>query len=920
MRESTDGPLRPRYRYRFGSVEFDESRFELRVAGLAVDIQRKPLDVLKYLLDHAGSVVGKDELLEHLWSGTAPVENVVGNAIAKLRAALGEENARRIVTQPRVGYRLAGTVERNQVERRVESTLMLEPGQRVPRRENFRLQSLIARSGTSEVWLARHEHAREARVYKFALRGDDLAQLKREATLFRILSENLDDLSAFVAIIDWNLESQPYFLECEYGGVNLNQWADAGYLARSTEPQRLEIFRQLVEGMASAHSVGVLHKDLKPGNILMAADGGAWTLRLTDFGIGGLTDKERILELGADGIRSSAADTAAPDAASGTQPYIAPEILRGIAPTAQCDVFALGVILYQLLCGDLHKSLSPGWERDIADALLREDIAAATDGDPALRIASAVELAERLRRLEQRRSQRAAGGAAAQKALDDAAAIRMSRARRPWLIATFAVLSAGLCAALLLYMGVLEARAALSRQFTVAQALNTFLTSNFIAIANPTETGRKDVTVVEATRKAAANIDVAFSAADPQIRGALHAAMQDAFAGLSDVDMSVAEGRKALQALDAARPADARQVILVRAGLAAMLAQSSKLDEAAAQLTAAEDLMKKSKLTDNAVIVRLLWSRARLESFRMVLNDALEDYRRAWELAKPDMALPPELRDQLQFSYADALKMTSRFAEAQSEATELLGRQRARLGSQHPQPCYTSVLVASVKGYMGDDVESALVTAKQAVACLLEKLGPSTIRTASAYRVLADLQFQAGHYGDAAQAYERLAVSFAGILGPETLQTINARMNAGVSQQYAGHLEDAEAALGTALDSARTALGWDAPTTQALRYHLADCRLDRHQTNEVDRLLGGLSAESLNTAQIQKDWDGRLLYEVGRLALFTRRYDNAIQSLQQAAEIIAVKNPDGHITEASIRQLIAQAGQDGNSARLTPRH
>jgi DNA-binding winged helix-turn-helix (wHTH) protein len=58
------------------------------------------------LLDHSGSVVTKDELLEHLWSGMAPVENVVGNAIAKLRAALGEENAKCIVTQPRVGYRL----------------------------------------------------------------------------------------------------------------------------------------------------------------------------------------------------------------------------------------------------------------------------------------------------------------------------------------------------------------------------------------------------------------------------------------------------------------------------------------------------------------------------------------------------------------------------------------------------------------------------------------------------------------------------------------------------------------------------------------------------------------------------------------------------------------------------------------------
>jgi tetratricopeptide (TPR) repeat protein len=471
------------------------------------------------------------------------------------------------------------------------------------------------------------------------------------------------------------------------------------------------------------------------------------------------------------------------------------------------------------------------------------------------------------------------------------------------------MLCIGLCTALLLFKGVLDARGALARQFTVAQALNTFLTSNFIAIANPTETGRKDVTVVEATKKAAANIDTAFHDADPQIRGALHAAMQDAFAGLSDVDTSIAEGGKALQALGAAQPADARQLILVRAGLGAMLAQSSRLDEAAAQLSAADELMQKAKLTDNAVIVRLLWSHARLESFRMLLDDALADYRRAWELAKPDMALPPELRDQLQFSLADALKMTSRFAEAQSEATELLGRQRARLGMQHPQPCYTSVLVASVQGYMGENVESALATANQAAACLSEKLGPATIRTASAYRVLADLQFQAGHYADAAQAYERLAISFAGILGGETLQTVNARMNAGVSQQFAGRLDEAETTLSTALDSARTMLGWGAPTTQALRYHLADCRLDRRQTNDVDHLLDGLSAATLNVAQIQKDWDGRLLYESGRLDLFTRRYDNAIRSLQQAAEIIAAKNPDGHITEASIRQLIAQAGQ-----------
>lgn len=134
-------------------------------------------------------------------------------------------------------------------------------------------------------------------------------------------------------------------------------------------------------------------------------------------------------------------------------------------------------------------------------------------------------------------------------------------------------------------------------------------------------------------------------------------------------------------------------------------------------------------------------------------------------------------------------------------------------------------------------------------------------------------------------------------------------MNAGVAQQFAGRLVDAEMTLSAALDGARTALGWSAPTTQALRYHLADCRLDLHHMEEVDRLLDGLSAEELNAAQIQQDWDGRLLYEAGRLALFDGQYDKALPALQQAAAIIAAKNPDGHISGASIRRLIIEAGR-----------
>jgi non-specific serine/threonine protein kinase len=70
------------YRYRFGSVQFDESRFELEVAGTVVDLELKPLQVLGQLLAHAGEVVSREELLEEIWAGRVTVEHVLTNAVA----------------------------------------------------------------------------------------------------------------------------------------------------------------------------------------------------------------------------------------------------------------------------------------------------------------------------------------------------------------------------------------------------------------------------------------------------------------------------------------------------------------------------------------------------------------------------------------------------------------------------------------------------------------------------------------------------------------------------------------------------------------------------------------------------------------------------------------------------------------------
>lgn len=90
---------------------FDEAQSSLTVAGRAVAIEPRPLRLLAVLLERSDEVVTKEEIFETVWGGRATVDNVLANAVTKLRKALGEEGGARIVNLPRIGYRLAGPVQ-----------------------------------------------------------------------------------------------------------------------------------------------------------------------------------------------------------------------------------------------------------------------------------------------------------------------------------------------------------------------------------------------------------------------------------------------------------------------------------------------------------------------------------------------------------------------------------------------------------------------------------------------------------------------------------------------------------------------------------------------------------------------------------------------------------------------------------------
>ena len=91
--------------WRFGECAFDELRYEMRVRGRPVELERKPLDVLLCLLSRAGEVVRKEELLDNVWPGVMVVDASLATAVSKLRKALDDQDV--IQTVPKVGYRIS---------------------------------------------------------------------------------------------------------------------------------------------------------------------------------------------------------------------------------------------------------------------------------------------------------------------------------------------------------------------------------------------------------------------------------------------------------------------------------------------------------------------------------------------------------------------------------------------------------------------------------------------------------------------------------------------------------------------------------------------------------------------------------------------------------------------------------------------
>ena len=874
--------------WRFGNAQFDQAAMRLKVGGKPRKLELKPAQVLELLLCHAGEVVTREELMDTVWEGRVVVENVLSTAIGKLREALADVDAVDIETVPRAGYRLVGSIERNVSRQRASSDLELATGQPVPGREDFKLSRRLGESAGGEVWLARRTDGGK-RVFKFAADGRRLASLKREATLNRLLRKMLGDDCGVVRIVDWNFAEAPFFIESEFGGESLDQWA--GHNARLDAidvDQRIELFIAIARVVARAHAIGILHKDIKPSNILIERDAASqWRPRVADFGSATLSNPELLDKLGitAMGMTISDSPDSSPD--RGTLMYMAPEIHEGAPASVRGDIYALGIVLYQLVVGDFRSVIVPDWDQEIADPLLREDIAAATAGDPDRRVASVEALIERLESRDERRERARQAERRATEQRETRRALERARARRPWLWATIGVLAVALVGSAWFARELLVARDTAESAVERAESINEFLTRLLVQANRRHTSAGRDLTLREALERADDLIDEELHD-QPLLELSTRITLAEILAGLGETESTLEHAERARALIDQLGNELGPDMLVSRYSLAGSLVRVSAFDQAGEVLEATDRDAGGLLDTGHPAAFQSRSIRSQFHLMQTQPEQALAhaDAAADWlgEYAPNDL----RRRFSVASTRAQSLARMQEFEAASAIAEEILGPEYRAAGVPPSLLAEIRRLRAATLGYLRryDDAEQAFKRGLQAAADTFGKDSPEYGATLNEYAAMLGA---AGRWGDAARTAAQVTEIACRTAGPETFNCVGARANQGIITYRSGQWRKAHEALTEAANKFSTLTGPESPPVQLMEHYLARAMIELDRADEARPLADRLDPEKLAAASPGTHWDVRVealkaLVQIhaGERDQGIARLENAVDTLQEA--------------------------------------
>lgn len=200
--------------------------------------------------------------------------------------------------------------------------------------DRYELKELIGQGGMADVYLAYDDILKRevaVKMLRSSLTGDPIyiTRFHREARAAAALCHR-----NIVEIYDVGEEDDLYYIVMEYvRGQTLKELINKRGALHYVEA--VDIMKQVVSATALAHSMGIVHRDLKPQNILVTDSG---IVKIADFGIASIQSLSQVTQT---------------DTIMGSLHYLAPEIARGEKATPQSDIYALGVVFYELLRGDV---------------------------------------------------------------------------------------------------------------------------------------------------------------------------------------------------------------------------------------------------------------------------------------------------------------------------------------------------------------------------------------------------------------------------------------------------------------------------------------------------------------------------------------------------------------------------------------
>ncbi len=371
-------PKEVRFVYEFGPFRLDPAERMIVRGDHALSLTPKALDTLIVLVEHSRHIVTKEELMNRVWPDIYVEETNLAQHISMLRKVLGEreDGGQYIETVPKRGYRFVVPVKKikllpteasfvtsvsspdsaererlNQTDSHIKTPKSSPSAPQITRRNDikpgmkfgrYEIISLIGAGGMGEVYLARDTQLERNVALKllserYTENTDWLRRFMREAKAASALNH-----PNIITIHEVGEINGIHYIATEYiEGKTLRHQLAAGRLKL---PLALNVATQLANALAAAHSAGIVHRDVKPENIMLRPDG---YVKLLDFGLAKPTQQSSAK---AESVSLPQLNTD-PGIVMGTVNYMSPEQARGYSVDTRSDVFSLGVVLYEMLCG-----------------------------------------------------------------------------------------------------------------------------------------------------------------------------------------------------------------------------------------------------------------------------------------------------------------------------------------------------------------------------------------------------------------------------------------------------------------------------------------------------------------------------------------------------------------------------------------